>query len=127
MEKNNKDIEEFDNLELIKVIYKEILEIKALINNKTEEQDKKFDSLDNKIDKISKNLDDLSRNEKSHFEYTTNKFNRLEQKLDSNFKYLDEKNDSTKNKLVLDINDILDNFSIATTKSINNLENKIKN
>jgi len=194
------DIEKLNNIELMKIIYKEIMELKSSINNKTEEKvdrltnsvnkletkvekidelaeavnkletkvekideladtvnkmekdfkemkkdikeikttldkhsekleehDKKLESLDNKTDKIFKNLDDLSRTEKLHFEYTTNKFSRLDQKLDSNFKYLDEKMDNTKNKLVSEATDVFESFSIATTKSIKNIENKIDN
>ena len=62
-----------------------------------------------------------------HFEYTSNKFNRLEQKIDSNFKYLDEKIENTKSKLVSETTDVLGSFSIAATKSIKNIENKIDN
>ena len=65
------------------------------------------------------------RTEKLHFEYITNKFNRMEQRIDSNFKYLDEKIDNTKNKLVTDISDSLERFSITTTKLIDNIEKKI--
>ena len=87
-----------------------------------EENDKRFESLEIKLDKISKNLDDLSRTEKLHFEYITNKFNRMEQKIDSNFKYLDEKIDNTKNKLVSEVTDEFESFSMATTKFIKNIE-----
>ena len=151
MEKNNKNIEELSNIELMKEIYKEILEMKQSINKtekkvdklennveeikvtldkhseKLEEHDKRFESLEHKTEKISKNLDDLSRTEKLHFEYTSNKFNRLEQKIDSNFKYLDEKIDNTKNKLISETSDVLETFSISATKSIKNIENKIDN
>lgn len=94
---------------------------------KLEEHDEKFANLENQTDKICKNLDDLGKTEKLHFEYTTNKFNRIEQKIDSNFKYLDEKIDTTKNNLVSETSDILETFSLATTKSIKNIENKIDN
>ena len=137
MERNNKNIEETGNVELMKEIYKEIKEIKKSINKtdekidklkeKVEEHDKRFESLEYKTDKISKSLDDLSRTEKLHFEYTSNKFNRIEQKIDSNFKYLDEKIDNTKNKLVSETAEILESFSITATKSIKNIENKIDN
>ena len=138
MEKKSKNIEELNNIELMKVIYKELMEIKLAIDNRTEEKvdklsdkidehDKRFEILENKMDKMSKNLDDLSRNEKSHFEYISNKFNRLEQKVDSNFKYLDEKIDNTKNKLVSETTEVLESFSIAATKSIKNIESKIDN
>lgn len=144
MKENNKNIEELSNIELMKEIYKEIMEMKQDINktekkvdklsdkvdeltDKVEEHDKRFESLEQKTDKISKSLDDLSRTEKLHFEYTSNKFNRIEQKIDSNFKYLEEKIDNTKNKLVSETSDILESFSIAATKSIKNIENKIDN
>ena len=97
------------------------------LGNKTDKLSENFESLEQKTDKISKSLDDLSRTEKLHFEYTTNKFSRLDQKLDSNFKYLDEKINNTKNKLVSEATDIFESFSIATTKSIKNIENKIDN
>lgn len=102
-------IENLDNIKLIKAIYKEIIETKEMVKN------------------IDKKLDNLDKIEKSHFEYTTNKFNRIEQKIDSNFKYLDEKIDNTKSKLLSEITDIFENFSIVTTKSINNWENKMDN
>lgn len=94
---------------------------------KLEEHDERFATLENKTDKICKNLDDLGKTEKLHFEYTTNKFNRIEQKIDTNFKYLDEKIDTTKNNLISETADILETFSLATTKSIKNIENKIEN
>lgn len=103
------EIKNLDNMELMKAIYKEIIETKEAVKN------------------IDKKLDNLDKIEKQHFEYTTNKFNRIEQKIDSNFKYLDEKVDNTKNKLVSEIKDIFENFSVTTTKSIKNLENKMDN
>ena len=51
----------------------------------------------------------------------------MEQKIDSNFKYLDEKIDNTKNKLVSEATDVFESFSMAATKSIKNIENKIDN
>lgn len=101
--------ENLDNMELMKAIYKEIIETKEAVKN------------------IDKKIDNLDKIEKQHFEYTTNKFNRIEQKIDSNFKYIDEKIDNTKNKLVSEIKDIFENFSVTTTKSIKNLENKMDN
>ena len=103
------EIKNLDNTELIKAIYKEIIETKEAVK------------------KIDKKLDNLDKVEKLHFEYTTNKFNRIEQKIDSNFKYLDEKIDNTKNKLISEITDIFESFSVVTTKSIKNLENKMDN
>lgn len=103
------EIKNLDNIELIKTIYKEIIETKEAVKN------------------IDKKLDNLDKVKKLHFEYTTNKFNRIEQKIDSNFKYLDEKIDNTKNKLASEITDIFESFSVATTKSIKNLENKMDN
>lgn len=103
------EIKNLDNTELIKAIYKEIIETKEAVK------------------KIDKKLDNLDKVEKLHFEYTTNKFNRIEQKIDSNFKYLDEKIDNTKNKLLSEITDIFESFSVVTTKSIKNLENKMDN
>lgn len=103
------EIKNLDNMELMKAIYKEIIETKEAIKN------------------IDKKIDNLDKIEKLHFEYITNKFNRIEQKIDSNFKYLEEKIDNTKNKLVSETTDIFESFSVATTKSIKNLENKMDN
>lgn len=108
-QKIKEEIKNLDNIELIKTIYKEIIETKEAVKN------------------IDKKLDNLDKVKKLHFEYTTNKFNRIEQKIDSNFKYLDEKIDNTKNKLASEITDIFESFSVATTKSIKNLENKMDN
>lgn len=103
------EVKNSDNIELMKAIYKEIIETKEAVKN------------------INIKLDNLDKVKKLHFEYTTNKFNRIEQKIDSNFKYLDEKIDNTKNKLASEITDIFESFSVATTKSIKNLENKMDN
>lgn len=103
------EIKNLDNMELVKAIYKEIIETKEAVKN------------------IDKKIDNLDKIEKQHFEYTTNKFNRIEQKIDSNFKYIDEKINNTKNKLVSETKDIFESFSVATTKSIKNLENKMDN
>ena len=145
MERNNKYIEELNNVELMKMIYKEIKEMKVFINKKNEEKldkltevvnknEEKIDGLtsvvtevENKLDKVSKNLDDLSKTEKLHFEYINNKFNRLEKNNECNFKYLNEKIDNTKNKLVSEATDVFESFSSVVSKSIKNIENKIDN
>ena len=77
MKEENENIEELNEKELLKLIYKEVM----------------------------KNIKEL--NEK--------------------IKHLDEKIDNTKNQLVAEIAEELNNFSIMTAKSINNLENKIEN
>ena len=129
--KIDKIINSVDKIEI------DIEEIKATLDEhgkkldehskKLDKHDEKFDILETKIDKISRNLDDLSRTEKLHFEYTNNKFNRLEQKIDTNFKYLDEKIETTKNKLVSEMTDVLESFSVAATKTMKNIESKIEN
>lgn len=134
-EKMKEDIEEIkttldEHKKILDEHSKTLSEHTKILNKNTkklEEHDERFATLENKTDKICKNLEDLGKTEKLHFEYTTNKFNRIEQKNDTNFKYLDEKIDTTKNNLISETTDILETFSLATTKSIKNIENKIDN
>lgn len=112
MKEENKEINELNNMELMRLIFDEVKRNGQELNRINDEL------------KIQRKI--LNEHEK-RFERIDNKFNRMEQKIDSNFKYLDEKIDNAKNKLVSEMVEELDKFSISTTKLMNNLETKIRN
>jgi len=111
-ENNNINANELNSMELMKLIFEE-----------TKRNGKELNRINEEL-KIHREI--LNMHSKKLEEHD-NKFGRIEQKIDSNFKYLDSKIDNTKNKLISEIVEELDKFSISTTKLINNLESKLKN
>ena len=109
MKEKEINVNELKDIELIRVIYKEIIGIKAILDKHTErleEHDKRFETLENKTDKIDKKLDDLDKIQRLHFEYTGNKFGRLDKKIDYNFSCLDNKIDNETEERKVDISRI---------------------
>ena len=96
------------------------------LTKKVDNLTKDVGELKNKVSNIEKKLDNLEKTEKSHFEYACNEFERIENKIDSNFKHLNDKIDNTKDKIVSEVIDVLEDFSIVTSKSIENVENKLR-
>ena len=119
MEKNNKNIEELSSIELMKEIYKEIVEMKQAIN-KTE---KKVDKLSDEVDEMSDKLDELTDKVEEHdkrFESLGNKTD----KLSENFESLEQKTD----KISKSLDDLSRTEKLHfeyTSNKFNRLEQKI--
>jgi len=82
----NEEMNNLNNIELMKEMYKEIIEIKNILyaqNEKLEKQDKRFESMENIIDKKLENINKL---EKFHFEYTRNRFSKINKKIENEIK-----------------------------------------
>lgn len=109
--------------ERIENIEKVMIKMEKMLNK----LDKRMDGFDNRMDRFDQRMDEFEKREKSHFEHTSNQFERLEKKMDSNFQYLDNKIETTKNQIISEVVEEFDRFSKATTKLIDNAENKIKN
>ena len=106
MKEKEINIKELKDIELIRLIYKEIKGIKCTLNKHTEkleEHDKRFENLEKKTDSIDKKLDNLDKIERLHFEYTRNKFVRLDKKIDSNFSCLNNKIENETEERKVDI------------------------
>lgn len=109
MKEKEINIKELKDIELIRLIYKEIKVIKPILDKHTEkleEHDQRFENLEKKTDKIDRKLDNLDKIERLHFEYTRNKFGRLDKKMDSNFSCLDNKIDNETEERKVDISRI---------------------
>ena len=94
-------VEELGVMELLKLIYEEIKNVREELNEKIDAVHKE---LDKKIDAVYKELNE---------------------KIDIKFNYLDKKIDNTENTLVKDISEEFKTFYEVGQKRINNLEEKI--
>lgn len=102
MKEENKNIEELNEMVLLKLIYEIVKENSENIK-KLEE---KFKYLDEKIDTVYKELNE---------------------KIDTVYKELNEKFNSEKNTLVKEIAEEFKNITTITTENINRVEKKIDN
>ena len=93
--------------------------------DKLEEKVSKIDSMEIELKKLNKKLDDYIEVEKNHYKSTCNEFDRINKKIDSNFVYLDKKIDNTKDKIVTEMIDVLESFSVNISNSIENVDSKI--
>lgn len=86
----------------------------------------KMTNMENRMDCMENRMDNMEKTEKAHFEYTCNEFERLEKKIDNNFKNLDEKIDITKEKIVLEVIEGVEEISATTSKLISKVESKVE-
>ena len=103
----------------------QIIDDNKKIKNTVEETQNDIKGVNKRLDKLEFRMDSMEKTEKAHFEQTCNEFERLEKKIDSNFKYLDEKIDTTKEKIVLEVIDGVEEVSASVSKIINKVENKV--
>lgn len=117
-----KDINELNSIELMKAIYKEIIEIKE---NANKVNDKKIDNLSNNLNDMNNKVDSLSANfnEMSNkVDGLSNKFNEMSNRVDSlsnNFNNMSNKVDNLSNNfnnMKKDIKDIQSILKVHTDK-----------
>ena len=124
IDKLEEKINKIDKLEE-KVNKIDKLEEKINKIDKLEEKVSKIDSMEIELKKLNKKLDDYIEVEKNHYKSTCNEFDRINKKIDSNFVYLDKKIDNTKDKIVTEMIDVLESFSVNISNSIENVDSKI--
>ena len=124
MNNNNEKIEEFKNIELIKTIYKEIIEMKSYINNRTEEKTDKLSESLKKLKIKSEKIDDLIINIQEYIidiKSTLEKHNKKIEEHDKKIENNEEKGIQERKFEIARLNSFNDYDKII----LNNLESRI--
>ena len=96
------------------------------MENRMDSIENRMDSIENRMDSMENRMDNFEKTEKAHFEHTCNEFERIEKKIDSNFKNLDKKIDITKEKIIIEVIEGVEEVSATTSKFISKVENKVE-
>lgn len=115
MKEENKEAEELNGVELLKLIYEEVKNNSDAIRILKERIDTVYKELNEKIDTVYNEL-----NEKID---TVHK--ELKEEIKDEFDYLDKKIDNTKKSLVIEISEEYKNLYEMTEKRINNLKKEM--